>query len=372
MNRRVGVVIFLLFFFAVCTAPIARAQEATIAPPDIVIRIPGLTNVFTPAAEVECPENFSGVDNVGCLAFPWIGQYISAIYVFAVYAATILAAIVIMVAGFIWLTAGGNTNAIGSARSYIGGAIMGLILMLSSYTVLRLVNPDLVRFTALSIPVIKRVDIKQYAQELYASGAAISTCSNATWLSNATGVNDMPADYEYHFNKASAEFSDRGGADPFFLAAIARQESEFITHAESPRGAYGIMQIMPKTASEIWRHYPQISRPKECAGDDDPASGKYTKNCRFWFQNNPGEVIRMGAAYFVTINKQLTKCGFGGNPTLMAAGYNAGPYGDEICAGKVPKFTETQKYVARIKGYQNSFCRASGGTVQQPPPLLSQ
>ncbi len=38
------------------------------------------------------------------------------------------------------------------------------------------------------------------------------------------------------------------GVDPWLLAAIARQESTFSTHAISPRGAVGVVQLLPSTA----------------------------------------------------------------------------------------------------------------------------
>jgi soluble lytic murein transglycosylase len=43
---------------------------------------------------------------------------------------------------------------------------------------------------------------------------------------------------------AAAEF----GVDPWLLAGIARQESTFTAHAVSPRGATGVMQLLPSTA----------------------------------------------------------------------------------------------------------------------------
>ena len=38
------------------------------------------------------------------------------------------------------------------------------------------------------------------------------------------------------------------GLDPWLIAAVARQESTFSTHAVSPRGARGILQLLPSTA----------------------------------------------------------------------------------------------------------------------------
>lgn len=100
--------------------------------------------------------------NIDCSS---IGNYIKAIYTFAVYAGSILAAIVIMIGGFLWLTAGGNVNQVSTARTFIGGALSGVILLLLSWTILQMVNPALVRFKPLNITAIERRGITPVAQE---------------------------------------------------------------------------------------------------------------------------------------------------------------------------------------------------------------
>jgi soluble lytic murein transglycosylase len=42
--------------------------------------------------------------------------------------------------------------------------------------------------------------------------------------------------------------AEESGVDPWLLAAIARQESGFTAHARSPRGAVGVLQLLPSTA----------------------------------------------------------------------------------------------------------------------------
>lgn len=92
---------------------------------------------------------------------PWIGEYISQFYVFAVGVTSILAVVVIMIAGFVWTMAGGNTSQVENAKGYIKGAVTGLILMLGSYTFLYTINPNLVRFDSLRLPVVKNIELEQ-------------------------------------------------------------------------------------------------------------------------------------------------------------------------------------------------------------------
>lgn len=75
-----------------------------------------------------------------------IGDYINAIYKYAIGIVGILAAVVLMFGGVLWITAGGNAERVGNAKSWIGAALTGLVLTLASYTILYTVNPDLVNF----------------------------------------------------------------------------------------------------------------------------------------------------------------------------------------------------------------------------------
>lgn len=58
--------------------------------------------------------------------------------------AAILAFIMIILAGFKWIMAAGNTTAIGEAKNMITQAVIGLILAFMSYLILHTINPALV------------------------------------------------------------------------------------------------------------------------------------------------------------------------------------------------------------------------------------
>lgn len=115
-----------------------------------------------------------------------------------------------------------------------------------------------------------------------------------------------------------------------FLTAVIRQESGFNPRAVSPRGAIGLMQLMPATAAEL--------------GVDpfDPAAN-----------------IFGGAAY---LRRQLDR--FDGRIDLALAAYNAGA-GAVNRHGGVPPYAETQAYVAR------SLDRLSANTDPQPTETCS-
>ncbi len=104
-----------------------------------------------------------------------IGQYIQAVYKYAIGIVGILAAAVLMLGGFIWLTAGGSAEKITSAKAWIGAALTGLVLALSSYMILSIINPALVNFEP--VPVSKVTDISVGCCEADTCTANISKTS---------------------------------------------------------------------------------------------------------------------------------------------------------------------------------------------------
>lgn len=109
------------------------------------------------------------------------------------------------------------------------------------------------------------------------------------------------------------ESSARHAVSPAVVEAVAWQESRFNHAAVSSKGARGVMQLLPKTASDL--------------GVD------------------PGDLrgnIDGGAAYLA---QQLRR--YGGDLRLALAAYNAGP-GAVDRYGGVPPYAETQTYVRAI------------------------
>lgn len=86
-----------------------------------------------------------------------IANYVKAIYNYLLSVVGLLAAIVLMVAGVIWMTAGGNSGRISEAKSWITGALTGLVLMLLSYVILLTINPYLVDFKITEIEGVARI-----------------------------------------------------------------------------------------------------------------------------------------------------------------------------------------------------------------------
>ncbi len=64
----------------------------------------------------------------------------------------------------------------------------------------------------------------------------------------AAAENAVLAYLPLRWSEALTAASRESGLDPWLIAAIARQESTFAAHAVSPRGAIGVLQLIPSTA----------------------------------------------------------------------------------------------------------------------------
>lgn len=138
-------------------------------------------------------------------------------------------------------------------------------------------------------------------------------------------------------------FQNRGYVDPTFSEMIRKRETGGYrgdpNFAVSPKGAMGIMQIMPATAMRPGFGVPDIFRLADELGVpyEDKSEESAKKLLTIPELNKSFGDLYAGA--------MLTR--FEGNPQLAAAAYNAGPGAVER-AGGVPNIAETQKYVAGI------------------------
>lgn len=99
-----------------------------------------------------------------------IANLVKAIYKYAIGIVGILAAVVLMVGGVLWIVAGGNATAIGEAKSWIGASLTGLVLALTSYLILATVNPALVDLKTTEINKVGNVSFSNKFDDTVACG----------------------------------------------------------------------------------------------------------------------------------------------------------------------------------------------------------
>ncbi|TSC83952.1 MAG: Uncharacterized protein G01um101413_755 [Parcubacteria group bacterium Gr01-1014_13] len=91
--------------------------------------------------------------------FTNIGDFIVLMYKYMLTIASIVAAVMILIAGVQWITSGGNSEAIGSAKKRIAGALIGLFIGYMSYFVLNSINPALVNLRLPQVWMVKPISL---------------------------------------------------------------------------------------------------------------------------------------------------------------------------------------------------------------------
>lgn len=115
-------------------------------------------------------------------------------------------------------------------------------------------------------------------------------------------------------NELISGAGERHQIDPDFINSVIRAESGFNSHAVSKKGAQGLMQLMPQTASQLG-----VANPLD-----------------------PQANVEGGTRY---LRELLEKYNFD-VPKALAA-YNAGPKRVDRYRG-IPPYSETQAYVAQV------------------------
>jgi len=85
-----------------------------------------------------------------------IGNYINEFYKYAIGTVGILAATVIMWSGFMWIMAGGNPQKITEAKTWLTGALSGLVLAMTCALILNTINPELIKIRSIVPEPIKK------------------------------------------------------------------------------------------------------------------------------------------------------------------------------------------------------------------------
>lgn len=111
------------------------------------------------------------------------------------------------------------------------------------------------------------------------------------------------------------EVSRRYSMDPGLIATVISVESGFNANAVSPKGARGLMQLMPATARQYGVRNPHDAR----------------------------ENIEGGVAYLKDLARR-----YNGDLRLALAAYNAGPEAVSRASG-IPNYRETRDYIEKIE-----------------------
>ena len=160
--------------------------------------------------------------------------------------------------------------------------------------------------------------------EYEAPGTPAATRKTADWTSGNLAIDQL-----------IRTNANRFGIDPYLVFLVIEKESRFHTRALSPKGAMGLMQLMPGTARRLG-----VRKPFDAA-----------------------ENIRGGTQYM----KELMDM-FGGKVDLVLASYNAGEGAVLKYGRNVPPYRETRDYVKTIGKRYGLTGRQPGSQTDVPEP----
>ncbi|MDR2127699.1 MAG: lytic transglycosylase domain-containing protein [Burkholderiaceae bacterium] len=135
------------------------------------------------------------------------------------------------------------------------------------------------------------------------------------------------ASVKAHLDAAAAQHA----VEPALLYAVAAAESAFNVHAVSPKGALGLMQLMPATAGRYG-----VAAPFTLEGRQailDPATNAW-----------------VGSRYLADLLRM-----FDGDTPLAVAAYNAGEGAVARYGRQIPPYPETRLYVERVMRYYEAL-----------------
>ncbi|WP_036026918.1 lytic transglycosylase domain-containing protein [Leptospira noguchii] len=124
---------------------------------------------------------------------------------------------------------------------------------------------------------------------------------------------------EPSLSKIIHQESEKNNLDPRLVQSVIKAESNFKTDAVSPKGAIGLMQLMPSTANSL--------------GVEDPF--------------DPAENVAGGTKFLSDLLNKYK------NLDHALAAYNAGPSVVDRYSG-IPPYRETRNYVEKVKKFYSS------------------
>ena len=185
---------------------------------------------------------------------------------------------------------------------------------------------------------------------LLALAAALCFGGYKVWNSDTVQMRFV---YMWDYQQDIITYSQKNNIDPFLVAAIIKNESNFNHKAVSKAGAVGLMQIMPETGRWI----------AEQMGLSDYQDGQlYTTRTN----------IRMGCWYVGELEHE-----FKGNLTLLMIAYNAGrgqtkkwmkQQGWDYNFGDVQAipFADTREYVTKVLHDRDEYYRLYRNSLGRP------
>lgn len=234
--------------------------------PALQIIIPGL-RFASPDVIADEIRRTTGEDDDQYIVIPYIGEYIVSLYRYGIVAIGVVAVVMIIVSGLQWMIPSGSDN-INQAKERIGRSIIGLLLAVSSYLILYIINPALVNFQFLKVLAVKGVPAEDLVYEdrpINFDPTSVPGNPNLfVGKGNYAGISRKKTDTTFdpifkEFGNCSLKVNYK------YLRAVAYSESslnptlnnyKMFAHKDPRRSFVGLFQAKTKSCNAVLKQYP--------------------------------------------------------------------------------------------------------------------
>ncbi len=210
---------------------------------------------------------------------------INRLYKFAIAIGASLGVFFIVIAGYIYIDAGGNEESVTKAKGILTSTIAAMVILFSGYILLKAINPELIQFK----PIQPKSVLLLKEPTGTTGGVKSNFCQTAnSYNCNEAGTAQTCSQYDSFLSQYGSRISGTVNGSSL-LKAVMYHESRCKTDLVSSADAYGLMQMKIPTANTF----------KDKCG----ITGTIDAN---WFKNNPGPSICLAAEYLKYLN---SSCG---------------------------------------------------------------
>jgi D-alanyl-D-alanine dipeptidase len=194
----------------------------------------------------------------------------------------ILAALALMIGGVIYLTSTGNATRISEAKSWITGALTGMLIMFTSYVLLNEVNPDLIGFKAIELSIVQEMTLSDSQENIDAAEAA-----NPSFTPESVKENRNVQSVSQCSSMVECDNSDTVFID-------AKKVSEITNNILFGNSVDA--RLLPKTIEGL-KKASQAAAAKGVKLYITDALRSQEQQCKYWFQykQNPAAAARPGS-----------------------------------------------------------------------------
>ncbi|MFA7245304.1 MAG: transglycosylase SLT domain-containing protein [Candidatus Magasanikbacteria bacterium] len=222
--------------------------EVELKKPTPKINIPGVN-----FSDIDV-EKMKSTDELGTtwLQIPFIGEYIAALYKYGIVLITFIAVIMLIFSGISLIASAGNSEIVEKAKKRIIYSVIGIVISTVSYTLLYIINPNLVNLKSLKILYVKGISLEELVIDRDVReipGYELTGGSN-TQVRIPSKFSDTTYDELF---KSAANCKK---IDWRILKVFAYKESGFNPVARSKTGFLGLFQTIPKYCKSALKDYP--------------------------------------------------------------------------------------------------------------------